>query len=150
MEKVLVYDPDKCSGCLYCMVVCAFEHYRVSSLERAHIRIVDDPNQRGQFIAAHCAHCEYPMCEAVCPAEAISKDEKTGIVRIDSMKCIGCKNCRVACPISIPWFDEEYRVSAKCDLCDGDPKCVKLCPTEAITFVSREKARKMHGVLKET
>ena len=79
---------------------------------------------------------------------AIVKDEKTGIVRIDSMKCIGCKYCIIACPISIPWFDDEYRVAAKCDLCDGDPKCVKLCPSDAIIFVPREEAREIYGVLK--
>jgi len=22
----------------------------------------------------------------------------------------------------------------KCDLCDGDPACVRYCPTQAITF----------------
>ena len=32
-------------------------------------------------------------------------------------------------------FDAEKNVASKCFLCDGDPKCVKARPTEAIRYV---------------
>lgn len=148
-QKVLVHDPERCSGCMLCMVICSFEHYRTFSFERSLIRIVENPKQRGKFVVIHCAHCEYPICEVVCPSNAILKEEETGIVRINPMKCIGCKNCIVMCPISALRFDHKHRVPVKCDLCNGDPRCIKFCSTHALTFVYREEARKRYGVLNE-
>jgi len=29
-------------------------------------------------------------------------------------------------------FDDQAQAPAKCDLCDGDPQCVKFCPTQAL------------------
>lgn len=147
-QNVLIFYPDECSGCLSCVMACSFEHYRVRSLKRAYIQVVKNPMQRGRFIVVHCAHCEYPVCTAVCPSAAIVKDEETGIVRINSMKCIGCKNCIIACPTSARWFDDEHKISVKCDLCNNDPKCVKACTTGALKFIPREEAKKIYGLLK--
>jgi Fe-S-cluster-containing hydrogenase component 2 len=33
--------------------------------------------------------------------------------------------------------------AVKCDLCNGDPACVRLCPSGAITLIVREEARKL-------
>ncbi|PCN50495.1 4Fe-4S ferredoxin, partial [Candidatus Geothermarchaeota archaeon ex4572_27] len=70
---------------------------------------------------------------------AIWKDE-AGIVRINRLKCIGCKSCNYACPLSAPIFIEELRASSKCDLCDGDPECVKFCSSGALRAYPREEA----------
>ena len=33
-------------------------------------------------------------------------------------------------------LDEEAGVCVKCDLCGGAPKCVAVCPTDALTYIS--------------
>jgi Fe-S-cluster-containing hydrogenase component 2 len=32
------------------------------------------------------------------------------------------------------FFDPERSLALKCDLCGGDPECVKNCPQRAIVF----------------
>ncbi len=46
----------------------------------------------------YCGNCE--ICSVVCPFEAISKDEKTGKVKLDIEKCQMCGICVSACPSS--------------------------------------------------
>jgi len=141
-QKVLLYNPGKCSGCLYCMIVCSYSHFNEISLEKAHLEVVQDPFNINSFINAHCAHCYYPYCEAACPTDpkAIYKDEETGFVLINPSLCIGCKSCNYACPLSIPHFDETLKISVKCDACKGDFLCAKYCSTGALRVVTREEA----------
>ncbi len=35
-------------------------------------------------------------------------------------------------------WDEDADVYVKCDLCGGAPKCVEVCPTDALTYVEVE------------
>ena len=145
-EKVFVFIQDKCTGCMECNVVCAFSHFGVADFDKSYITIIPDPNKQFYFIGIHCAHCDDPICKASCPVDAIIKDEKTGLVFIDSLKCIGCQFCIVACPISQPRFDVERRVAVKCDFCkfyNYDPRCVKFCPAGALKLLPREEARKL-------
>jgi len=139
-EKVLIFHPDKCTGCTYCMTACSYKHFGLSSFEKSFIKIIENPEKPFTFIAAHCAHCDDPPCKASCPTDAIYKDDY-GIVRINYSLCIGCKYCQIACPISHPYFDEEQETMMKCDLCDGNPICVQQCPTKALEFIDRVKAR---------
>lgn len=142
-QEVIIFDPERCTGCTYCMISCTFKHYGSTDFERSHIRIIDDPARpKSGFIGIHCAHCDDPLCLASCPVEAITKDSATGLVKINSTRCIGCKACLLACPISNPYFDEERRIAVKCDFCDGDPQCIKFCTTEALKKMPRELARK--------
>jgi len=142
-QEVIVFDSERCTGCAYCMIACSFKHYGMTDFEKSHIKIIDDPQRpKRRFVGIHCIHCDDPLCLASCPVDAITKDKETGLVKINSTICIGCKACLAACPISNPSFDEERRVAVKCDFCDGDPQCVKFCTSEALTRSSREKARK--------
>jgi Fe-S-cluster-containing dehydrogenase component len=142
IQEVIVFDPEKCTGCTYCMIACTFKHYQSTDFERSFIRIIDDPESpKVRFIAIHCAHCDDPYCLASCPAEAIVKDVESGLVKINTSKCIGCMACQIACPISNPRFDQDRRVMLKCDFCDGDPQCVKFCTTGALQKIGREEAR---------
>lgn len=69
----------------------------------------------------------------VCPTSAISKAED-GSVMIDDKKCIGCKLCVSACPLGNITFSAVEKRVVKCDLCGGEPKCAKFCPSGAIEF----------------
>jgi ferredoxin len=40
-------------------------------------------------------------------------------------------------------FDGEDGVSRKCDLCGGDPACVRFCTSGALRFVEAEDAAEM-------
>lgn len=138
-QKVLLYDPSRCTGCLYCQIACSSQHFKEFSLEKAHLHIVFD-EKLGKLEAIYCQHCDEPLCVAACPKDAAVKDKETGLVKINPMRCIGCKTCTIVCPLSVPWFNVDYRVAMKCDFCNGDPKCAKFCSPQAIRVVSRREA----------
>jgi Fe-S-cluster-containing hydrogenase component 2 len=43
--------------------------------------------------------------------------------------------CLIACPFGIIRLNPKSHKIIKCDLCGGDPICVKSCPTQALKFV---------------
>jgi len=42
--------------------------------------------------------------------------------------------CIQACPFGAMGYDEEQGIAEKCDLCAGDPECVKHCFYGALEF----------------
>jgi Fe-S-cluster-containing dehydrogenase component len=138
-ELVIIHDPDKCTGCMQCMIACAYKYYKTFDRRYALLYVYEDPDNPGRFINANCSHCIFPMCLSSCPREAIYKDD-LGIVRISPALCIGCGTCNQSCPIGIPRIDEEKNVYVKCDFCDGDPMCVKMCSAQALMLLPRKEA----------
>jgi Fe-S-cluster-containing hydrogenase component 2 len=47
--------------------------------------------------------------------------------------------CVAICPFGGAKFDSISNKVIKCDLCDGDPQCVRFCETKAIEYVEAEK-----------
>ena len=82
-----------------------------------------------------CQQCLSAPCQAVCPVKAISRDESLNRVSIDYDLCIGCRMCVAVCPFGAMGFDSLASKVIKCDLCDGDPQCVRFCETKAIQYV---------------
>jgi Fe-S-cluster-containing dehydrogenase component len=142
-QLVLLYDPTKCTGCLFCQIACSYHHFGEFNLEKAHLHIQFNEKLE-EFEAIYCQHCEEPLCVAVCPKEAAVKDEENGWVKINPMRCIGCKTCTFVCPLSVPWFNADLHVAMKCDFCNGDPKCAKFCSPQAIRVTSRKEAWKFN------
>jgi Fe-S-cluster-containing hydrogenase component 2 len=70
-----------------------------------------------------------------CPASAIELDSKTNARVINTQKCTGCQTCLKACPWAMTSFDAETKKATKCNLCGGDPQCVKICPAGALSYV---------------
>ena len=144
-QKVIAYDPELCTGCRYCEVVCSFKHYGCIDFNKSYVRILFNGDEDiAAFEAVNCQHCEEPVCVSVCPSEALGKDERTGWVKINPLKCIGCQMCVNMCPLSVPFFDEARKVAVKCDFCDGDPECVKHCSSGALRVVTREEALRLN------
>ncbi len=57
------------------------------------------------------------------------------MLTVDSTSCIGCQNCVTACIYGGIAIDPVTRRAIKCDLCDGDPACVRACEYHAIEVV---------------
>lgn len=139
-DKVLLYDPTKCTGCRYCEIACSYYHFKKFDLDKAHLHVEFD-EKSGDFEAIYCQHCDEPLCVAACPNDAAVKDTETGLVKINPINCIGCKTCTFSCPLSVPWFNKDYHVSMKCDFCHGDPQCAKFCSPQAMKVVKRQEAQ---------
>jgi Fe-S-cluster-containing hydrogenase component 2 len=126
-KKIIMVDPEKCTGCRNCELVCSVKHNGVSNPSLARIHIVKW-EKVGVYIPMSCQQCEDAPCMAVCPKDAICRDEALDSVSINHDLCIGCKMCVSACP----------RVF-KCNLCNGDPQCVRFCYTKAVDYVETSK-----------
>jgi len=59
--------------------------------------------------------------------------DDNGVVKIDLELCVVCGRCVSSCPYGMVELDSTLR-PYKCDGCDGDPACVKVCPTQALVF----------------
>lgn len=131
----LVVDPDKCTGCNSCMLICSFVHDKKFNYERSRIRVWRD-DARGIFIPVVCEQCEDAPCIQVCPTGALYRDEAGRVVR-NATRCIGCNECMNVCPFGAISFGPDQQWM-KCDACasvGGDPYCAQYCTAGALTWV---------------
>jgi len=137
-RQYLVADMDKCTGCESCALACSFIKNREFSWDASRIRILKF-EESGVDAPVFCQQCEEPRCVEACPRHALVVKEGTGILVIDEKACDGCGICALACPygaISVqPGADKRHKRLLKCDLCGGDPECVKWCEIGAIQMV---------------
>lgn len=136
--KVLVCDPNKCTGCKICDIVCSAKKEKAFNPALSRIRTVRiEPDYN---LAIACVLCEDPTCVRSCPRNALRKSEESGIIMVDDGKCSGCGWCIQGCEFGAILLHPTEGVVRICDLCDGDPMCVKSCPKEALSLVdtSRE------------
>ncbi len=134
MAKVLHIDHEKCTGCRLCELVCAVSHDGVSNPTRSRIRVLKWEAE-GLYIPMSCQQCQDAPCLNVCPVKAISQDEELGRVSVDYDTCIGCRSCVSVCPFGAMSFNATDRRVLKCDVCNGDPQCVRFCDVKAVDFV---------------
>jgi len=134
MKKIIMINAENCVGCRNCSFACSFTHYGVISLSKAFVGPVWI-EKTGIHIPLLCQHCAAPPCKDVCPVDAISKDDTTGTVLLNSDSCIGCKQCLMLCPFGGIIMDDASGKMIKCDLCGGDPECVKHCLYGALEWI---------------
>jgi Fe-S-cluster-containing dehydrogenase component len=97
------------------------------------------------YIPLMCQHCETMPCARLAPERAVYK-RSDGIVIIDPVKAVGCKEIADACPYRAVAWNPALRLAQKCTLCAhlldrGEmPRCVECCPTEALVFGDIEDA----------
>ena len=137
--RIVAVDPDSCVACRDCEYACAFRQSGDFARSASHIRVNFYAQERA-CIPLTCMHCSDAWCLDVCPAAAISRDPDTGAIAIDEARCAGCKMCLLACPYGNVHFDKVDGVSRKCDLCGGDPMCVRSCISGALQFVEADEA----------
>jgi carbon-monoxide dehydrogenase iron sulfur subunit len=132
VKRILVRR-EVCSGCRACEVACVAHHEGGFGTATARIRVtkieplgIDHPHV--------CRLCRRAPCVAACPSDALYKDEGTGAVLLRADACIGCSACVDACPFGMATLHPQTGLALICDLCGGDPACVKRCATGAIVY----------------
>ena len=123
--------PDNCTGCRVCEMMCSLRQSQECSSRKSRIKILKGKEWAFDFPLL-CIQCAEAPCMESCPMEALHRDETTGIVAVDSEVCNGCAVCVSVCPTHALALDEEKGIVFKCDLCHGDPECVKWCTREAL------------------
>ena len=158
MKQVVVH-PEKCVGCMQCMLACAAAHSKSLSLVAA-TQETPRPNPRihvgaGLFnegFPNRCRHCDPAPCQAACLAGAIYRRASMGTVMINPDRCINCASCAMACPFGVIRFHEDplgpagHAIAIKCDNCSARtargqvPACVEICKVGALTYEEMDAA----------
>ena len=133
---ILVSNPKACIGCRTCELFCSFHHYREQNPARALLKVVKDENI-GIDYPVICRHCDKAKCMEACLFGAIKRNEKTGAILIDEHLCVGCKNCLSACPFGAIRIDPKTGSVTKCDLCNGEPTCARMCKQGALLYLQK-------------
>lgn len=133
-RKIIICDPEKCTGCRICEYACA--GYQDNSLNLRHSRMKVVRMEPITNIAMSCVNCDDPDCVKGCPLQAIVYDEKEGIIVVDEKLCDGCGLCIERCKfgsLTLALRDKNVFV---CDYCkDYDsPRCVEFCPKDALSY----------------
>ncbi|MFZ7113303.1 MAG: 4Fe-4S dicluster domain-containing protein, partial [Desulfatiglandales bacterium] len=114
--------------------VCTAYHYGVLNPMKSRIKVMKwEPE--GLYIPVTCNHCQDAPCMSACPVKAIYRDRDLDTVMVDQNACIGCRTCVAVCPFGAMSFNTKDQQVFKCDLCDGDPQCVRFCDIKCIEYV---------------
>ncbi len=89
-----------------------------------------------------CRKCEDAPCIAICPEDALEKNDDGFIERATNL-CVGCQSCVAICPFGTIMNEVFTYKTSICDLCDFDDntetlKCIETLPEGAIQFVEME------------
>ncbi|MGC8986756.1 4Fe-4S dicluster domain-containing protein [Infirmifilum sp.] len=157
----ILRDPLRCSGCRLCEVACSLHHEGTVWPEASRIRVFE--LYPGVDVPQTCAQCRDYPCVKACGQAALRVDEKTGAVIVDEAKCTGCGDCVRACPGKVMRLHPKTGKAMVCDLCGGEPECVKACqdagfhalqvvPYESValkiySIFPEEVARRLHETL---
>ncbi len=131
-----IVDPEKCTECGRCTLVCSLtKEGRIQPLE-ARIRIERRWPDVPKIAVCRFEDCPDHPCVDTCPFNAIHIID--GKVLISEEECTGCTLCVAACPYDAIWMNKAVGKAVKCDLCGGNPACVPECVTDALIYIGEE------------
>jgi Fe-S-cluster-containing dehydrogenase component len=156
----LLFDATRCVGCRACSTACRDANDLPPSvativgapydapvdLNGTTLSVIKQWNAEASsgYFKAQCMHCADPACSSVCMMGALHKG-KRGVVQYDVDRCVGCRNCQIACPFNVPkfqWAAASPKIM-KCELCrhrwdqGKGPACAEACPRAAVVSGSR-------------
>jgi len=152
MTKVMLVDLTKCFGCYNCSTQCKDEFvdnewppYSKAQPDTGHFWMKVDKAERGTiplvkltYAPLPCMHCNNPPCVEAYP-EAVYRRED-GVVIIDPTEPMD-EGIVDSCPYGVIYWNQDLGIGQKCTMCIHlldrgwkEPRCVKACATEAITF----------------
>lgn len=136
MDKLLLVDAEKCTGCKQCSLACSLTKEQIFDLNRGRIKIwkKEDIALGLQFL---CEQCDAHPCIKSCPEGALSRNETTGIITVNNEKCKSLGHCVEACPYHGIRLHPVTMKPLICDLCGGDPYCEKHCVPGALLWVAK-------------
>ena len=134
-QRVFVFAPDRCFGCLGCTAACAATHETPAGLFWREVLKLppEDGDHRTVYLSHACNHCEDSPCARACPTGALVKRSEDGVVLHRDWRCIGCRYCQMACPYDAIRYDVARGVVMKCNFCADrldagrEPACVETC-----------------------
>ncbi|MBI4318644.1 MAG: 4Fe-4S binding protein [Chloroflexi bacterium] len=132
MGKLIVRQA-KCTGCRLCESICAVSHENKVAVALARLQVVKK-HVEGSPAVVICRQCKKCAPFEKCPTGAIKRDAD-GVLAFDMAACNLCGECIPLCP-----FDAIRQVGDQmltCDLCNGDPQCVRFCATRALSLVAQ-------------
>lgn len=139
-------DLTRCTGCRRCEAACSF--FRTGRINRQKSRIkVLNLYETGVDGPVLCFQCRERFCLR-CPEKALILGDLGQVIVVPTV-CSLCGLCEKSCPIgALEIFQDVVTV---CDLCGGDPQCVRACTEGAITFSpGRRKQPSLVTISKQT
>lgn len=137
MSKHIEVNLGKCTACRLCEFACAMHHFGEINPTRSRIK-VNMISKDFFYYPNVCKQCSKAPCMEVCPKGALVRADNMDAIIVNKDDCIGCRLCVSACPFGAMGFYKEDKLADKCDLCGGDPECVKHCFYGALEFKSSE------------
>jgi len=122
--KIIVFDAEKCKGCLECEKACSnVLHKNGLGGEYSAIRIHEIETG---YEMTNCNMCG--LCIDMCPVQAL-KRLSNGTVVLNKDTCIGCQACVGFCPTGVMRKAPKIITPFKCIACGA---CVTACPQGAL------------------
>lgn len=119
----IAVDKTKCTGCLLCEITCSLCHYGEIQREMSAVRVQLSDLDQGLHRPVLCRQCRKMTCQTSTGRDADTSLKTRFFWEHDPEK-------KAACPFNA-LFSFNGRL-IHCDLCQGDPECVKSCPTGAL------------------
>jgi len=149
MSKKIAVIPERCSGCRLCELACSIKRFNVDNPKKSCVRVMVIYPHPVIRMPITCRQCKSPKCVESCPVGAISVTNGTSY--INEELCFSCQQCVIACPFGAIFVHPDVGVPFKCDLCGGDPECVRVCPKQALLYVPEHtlgQAQRIQSVLR--
>ena len=130
-------DPNNCVGCNICEYACSLKKEGVFNPIKSRIRTIRINLLIN--VAITCRKCEDAPCVIACPKEgALVQRQWDGLIMVNEEKCDGCGWCIEACDFGAIAIHPEKKVAIVCDLCGGEPECLRWCPEEALQLTTKD------------